>query len=229
MPIIRSSRLYLCYCRIWCVMPWLLVVGCYGQSCRLCVRDEGDCASRTHNDKSENSCLFQDQLNRCSPSFRPTMVIVSFWNTTSVLDTRQIYHVACSVKCKIPLWKQLKTELLGLFHLNKHSIIIIVLRMILNHLIFTTWDTCINFTSYTTLRDEEGPVCMKIHRLCFAGHLPSSLRVIFLRTYTNLSKHNNIYYLLLGCNSVAVVILHVYKLWNWLLINLSREGYMRSM
>jgi len=25
MPIIRSSRLYLCYCRIWCVMPWLLV------------------------------------------------------------------------------------------------------------------------------------------------------------------------------------------------------------
>jgi len=28
MPIIRSSRLYLCYCLIWCVMPWLLVVGC---------------------------------------------------------------------------------------------------------------------------------------------------------------------------------------------------------
>jgi len=26
-----------------------------------------------------------------------------------------------------------------------------------------------------------------------------------------------------------VVILHVYKTWNWLLINLSREGYMRSM
>ena len=24
-PIIRSSKLYLCYCRIWCVMPWLLV------------------------------------------------------------------------------------------------------------------------------------------------------------------------------------------------------------
>ena len=45
MPIIRSSRLYLCYCRIWCVMPWLLVVGCYKQSSRLCVRDEGDCRS----------------------------------------------------------------------------------------------------------------------------------------------------------------------------------------
>jgi len=28
---------------------------------------------------------------------------------------------------------------------------------------------------------------------------------------------------------VAVVILHVYKSWNRLLINLSREGYMRSM
>ena len=27
MPIIRSSRLYLCYYRIWCVMPRLLVVG----------------------------------------------------------------------------------------------------------------------------------------------------------------------------------------------------------
>ena len=27
MPIIRSLRLYLCYCRVWCVMSWLLVVG----------------------------------------------------------------------------------------------------------------------------------------------------------------------------------------------------------
>jgi len=27
MPIIRSLTLYLCYYRIWCVMPWLLVVG----------------------------------------------------------------------------------------------------------------------------------------------------------------------------------------------------------
>ena len=26
--IIRSSRLYLCYSRIWFVMPWLLVIGC---------------------------------------------------------------------------------------------------------------------------------------------------------------------------------------------------------
>ena len=27
MPIIRNSRLYVCYYRLWCAMPWLLVVG----------------------------------------------------------------------------------------------------------------------------------------------------------------------------------------------------------
>jgi len=41
--------------------------------------------------------------------------------------------------------------------------------------------------------------------------------------------NNNIYLLQLGCYPMAVVILHVYKTWNWLLLNLSREGYMRSM
>ena len=41
--------------------------------------------------------------------------------------------------------------------------------------------------------------------------------------------YNNIYLLQLGCYPVAVVILHVNKTWNWLLLNLSREGYMRSM
>ena len=41
--------------------------------------------------------------------------------------------------------------------------------------------------------------------------------------------NNNIYLLQLGCNPVAVVILHVYKTWNCLVLNLSREGYMRSM
>jgi len=45
MPIIRSSRLYLCYYRIWCVMPWLLVVGGQVQGSRLGVRDEGSCSS----------------------------------------------------------------------------------------------------------------------------------------------------------------------------------------
>ena len=42
-------------------------------------------------------------------------------------------------------------------------------------------------------------------------------------------SYNNIYLLQLGCYPVSAVILHVYKTWNWLLLNLSRQGYMRSM
>jgi len=42
-------------------------------------------------------------------------------------------------------------------------------------------------------------------------------------------QYNNISLLQLGCYPMAVVILHVNKTLNWLLINLSREGYMRSM
>ena len=45
----------------------------------------------------------------------------------------------------------------------------------------------------------------------------------------NNNNNNNIYLLQLGCHPVAVVILHVNKTWNLLLLNLSREGYMRSM
>jgi hypothetical protein len=43
--------------------------------------------------------------------------------------------------------------------------------------------------SYITLRDEEGSVSIKIHRLCFTGHLPSSLCIIFQRMFTNLLKY----------------------------------------
>jgi len=43
------------------------------------------------------------------------------------------------------------------------------------------------------------------------------------------NNNNNICLLQLGCHPVAVVILRVYKTLNWLLLNLSREGYMRSM
>ena len=39
----------------------------------------------------------------------------------------------------------------------------------------------------------------------------------------------HIYLLQLGCYPVAVVIFHVNKTWNWLLLNLSLESYMRSM
>jgi len=41
--------------------------------------------------------------------------------------------------------------------------------------------------------------------------------------------HLFIYLRQLGCYPVAVVILYVNKGWNWLLLDLSREGYMRSM
>ena len=58
---------------------------------------------------------------------------------------------------------------------------------------------------------------IKSKRLCF---------VEYFGTYNN---NNNIYLLQLGCHPVAVVILHVNKTWNWLLLNLSREGHMRSM
>jgi len=43
------------------------------------------------------------------------------------------------------------------------------------------------------------------------------------------SNSNSIYLLQLGFHPVVVVILYVNKTWNWLLLNLSREGYMRSM
>jgi len=45
MPIIRSSRPYVCYYRLWCAMPWFLVVRGQMQGSRLCVRDEGCCSS----------------------------------------------------------------------------------------------------------------------------------------------------------------------------------------
>jgi len=45
MPIIRSSSLYVCYYRLWCAMPWLLVVGGHVQGSRLCVQEEGCCTT----------------------------------------------------------------------------------------------------------------------------------------------------------------------------------------
>jgi len=46
----------------------------------------------------------------------------------------------------------------------------------------------------------------------------------------NNNNNNNIYlFTAIGLLPVAVVILHIHKTWNWLLLNLSREGYMRNM
>ena len=57
---------------------------------------------------------------------------------------------------------------------------------------------------------------------------PDTLHEVSDRRDNN-NNNNNIYLLQLGCYPVAVVILHVYKIWNCLLLNLSREGYTRSM
>jgi len=49
------------------------------------------------------------------------------------------------------------------------------------------------------------------------------------RYNNNNNSNNNIYLLQSDCYPVAVVILHVNRTCNWLLLNLSLEGYMRSM
>jgi len=58
---------------------------------------------------------------------------------------------------------------------------------------------------------------------------PQGKRLGTPRTTDNNNNNNNIYLLQLGCYPVAVVILYVNKTWNWLLLDLSWEGYMRSM
>jgi len=40
-------------------MPWLLVVGGQGQGSRLCVRDEGNCATESHNFKVFGCRIFK--------------------------------------------------------------------------------------------------------------------------------------------------------------------------
>ena len=57
----------------------------------------------------------------------------------------------------------------------------------------------------------------------------TALRATVVYNNNNNNNNNNIYLLQLGCYPVAVVILHVNKTRNWLLLNLNREGYMRSM
>ena len=42
--------------------------------------------------------------------------------------------------------------------------------------------------------------------------------------FDNNNNNNNIYLLQLVFHPVAVVILHVHNTWNWLILNLSREG-----
>ena len=67
MPIIRSSRLYMCYYRLWCAMPWLLVVGGQVQGSRLCVRDEGCCSSSWYYQNGRDEVLNDRRLRHFLP------------------------------------------------------------------------------------------------------------------------------------------------------------------
>jgi len=91
MPIIKSSRLYLCYCRIWCVMPWLLVVGCYEHSSRLCVRDEGNCES--HNFPHPGCIACCSAPNSRPPTTKALHTICG--NNTSIVSSSWWWAYKC--------------------------------------------------------------------------------------------------------------------------------------
>jgi len=76
-----------------------------------------------------------------------------------------------------------------------------------------------------TISASERPQTFVLDRAATGAGWGRSRR---LHQYNNNNNNNN-NLLQLGCHPVAVVILHVNKTWNWLLINLSREGYMGSM
>jgi len=81
--------------------------------------------------------------------------------------------------------------------------------------------TTLQYTAlhYTTIQYPPNFVRMVKSRTNYMGRACGK--------YNN--NHNNNNKLQFGCHPVAVVILHLYKIWNWLLLNLSREGCMRSM
>jgi len=82
----------------------------------------------------------------------------------------------------------------------------------------------------------DGNVC-DLRREKKVDEISVNVEFLFFHHYTGCSQlshsnnnnYNNIYVLKYVCHPVVMVILLVYKIWNWLLINLSREGYMRSM
>jgi len=90
MPIIRSSRLYLCYCHIWCVMPLLLVVGGQVQGNRLCVRDEGDCA---HNLPQPGRIACCPACNSRPPATKALHTIC--YNNTSIVSSSWWWEYKC--------------------------------------------------------------------------------------------------------------------------------------
>ena len=90
MPIIRSSRLYLCYYQMWCVTPWLLVVGGQEQGSRLCVRDEGSCSSSFPNPGRIACCPAPD----CRPPATKALH-TTFGNNTSIVASSWWWAYKC--------------------------------------------------------------------------------------------------------------------------------------
>ena len=109
----------------------------------------------------------------------------------------------------------------------------IVLATLWSFFIFSPFLSCMNSFSSQMIAPTDFWNLWSISVCCIKGISlrlcnKSSLIYNSNKKYNN-NNNNNIYLLQLGCHLVAVVILHVNKTWNWLLLNLSREGYMRSM
>ena len=93
MPIIRSSRLYVCCHRLWCAMPWLLVVGGQEESSRLCVRDEGCCGSNIPHPKIKPGSLVHSKWT--DPGLNPGLRSDSLANNrlSSGTALKQLYNL----------------------------------------------------------------------------------------------------------------------------------------
>ena len=92
-----------------------------------------------------------------------------------------------------------------------------------------------NRTTHTATSNESKTHEERVSNCRILGLSVNKFNVIYFHMSCHkcvqnvLQYNNNINILQLGCHPVAVVILHVHKTWNWLLLNLSLEGYMRSM
>ena len=113
---------------------------------------------------------------------------------------------------------------------------VINLRFPYNARDFLTWQGTVSFSRETVFQGFSSLVswlnCIRF-RVQESSEIivrvPKTILAIDQLNNNNNNNNNNIYLLQLGCHPVAVVILHVYKILNCLLLNLSREGYMRSM
>ena len=113
MAIIRSSRLYLCYCRVWCVMPWLLLVGGQVQGSWLCVRDEGSCrtapdrlppaTNALHTTRGNNTCIVSKSWwwpYKCPKHVEQITIAINHSVATSWFSSLHIYNDARTNICQ---------------------------------------------------------------------------------------------------------------------------------